>query len=247
MMALIQAELLKLRTTRTTWALLGSALLVVLGVLILVLALFDRGSSVDSEDLGALFALTSIADLLVLSFGIVGAAGEFRHGTITSALLVTPARWPVVAAKAIAYAIAGLAYAIGTVLLCLVVALPWLAIKDASFDLGGSGWLQPVTGRILYAMFTAALGVGIGTLFRNQAAGLVVALIYVLGVEPALTAVSDAIGTYGLNGASLAMFGSDETFGGDALPFGLGTLLYLGYAVLFCAAGSLLLLRRDVS
>jgi ABC-2 type transport system permease protein len=154
MIGLVQAELLKLRTTRTTYALLGTALAVVLGVLILVLAFFDRGSSVDDEDLGALFSLTAIADMLVLSLGIVGGAGEFRHGTITSALLVTPTRWPVVVAKAIAYAIAGFAYAVATIVLCLVVALPWLAVKDASFDLGGSAWVVPVAGRILVATLT---------------------------------------------------------------------------------------------
>jgi len=244
--ALLEAELLKLRTTRTTWALLGAALVVVLGVLILVLAFFDRGSTVDDEDLGALFSLTAIADALVLSLGIVGGAGEFRHGTITSALLVTPSRWPVVVAKAIAYALAGLAYALATIVLCLVVALPWLATKDASFDLGGSAWVVPVSGRILVASFGAAMGVGIGTLFRNQAAGLVTALLYLLAVEPALAAVSGAISTYGVNGASLAMFGS-SSFSGDELPFGVGVLLYLGYVVLFVAAGSGLLLRRDVS
>jgi ABC-2 type transport system permease protein len=234
MSALLRAELLKLRTTRTTWALLGSALVVVLGVLILVLAFFERGSSVD------------VADLLVLSLGIVGAAGEFRHGTITAALLVTPSRWPVVVAKAIAYAIAGGVYALATIVLCLVVALPWLAIKDASFDLGGTAWLVPVSGRILYAMFTAALGVGVGTLFRNQAAGLVTMLIYILALEPALGAVSDTIGTYGLNGSSLAMFGSD-TFTGDALPFGAGVLVYFAYVAVFTGAGIAVLLRRDVS
>ena len=239
---LVRAELLKLRTTRTTYALLGAALVVVLGVLILVLAFFDRGSSVDDSDLGDLFRLTAIADLLVLSLGIVGAAGEFRHGTITSALLVTPERWPVVAAKAIAYALAGLVFALSTIVLCLVVALPWLAIKDASFDLGGTAWVQPVAGRILYAMIIAALGVGVGTLFRNQAAALVVALVYMLAVEPPLAALWSGVADYGINGSSFALFG-----GNDALPFGLGALLFLGYAVLFLAAGSVLLLRRDVS
>jgi ABC-2 type transport system permease protein len=246
MTALLRAELLKLRTTRTTWALLGSALVVVLGVLILVLAFFDRGSSVDDSDLGALFGLTAIADMLVLCLGIVGAAGEFRHGTITSALLVTPTRWQVITAKAIAYAIAGFLYALATLVLCLVVALPWLAIKDASFDLGGTAWLIPVAGRILAATLSAALGVGVGTLFRNQAAGLVTALVYILAIEPALSAVSDKISTFGLNGASLAMFGS-ASFSGDKVPFGVGVLLYTGYVVLFVGAGIAVLMRRDVS
>ena len=242
MTRLVQAELLKLRTTRTTYALLGSALVIVLGVLILVLAFVDHGATINDDDLGDLFTFTVIADLLLLSLGIVGAAGEFRHGTITSALLVTPTRWPVIVAKAIAYALVGLVYALATVLLCLVIALPWLAIKDATFDLGGAGWVQPVIGRLLYAMITAVLGVGIGTLFRNQAAGLVVALVYLLAVEQALSIAWHGFSDYGINGASLALFGAN-----DALSFGVGALLFFGYAVLFVGAGSALLLRKDVS
>lgn len=245
MSALIRAELLKLRTTRTTWALLGSALVIVVGVLILVLAFFDRGSSVNDSDLGELFSLTAIADLLVLSLGIVGAAGEFRHGTVTASFLVTPERWPVIVAKAIAYALAAFAYAIATLLVTLLIALPWLALKDASFALGGTDWIQPVAGRVLYAMLTAALGVGIGTLFRNQAAALVTALVVLLAVEPALGALSDVIATYGPSGSSLAMFGGG--FGEDTLPFGAGALVYAAYGVVFIAAGIAVLLKRDVS
>ena len=245
MTRLVGAELLKLRTTRTTWALLGSALAIVLGVLILVLAFFESGSSVSDRDLGALFSLTAIADLLVLCLGIVGGAGEFRHGTITGTFLVTPSRWPAIAAKAIAYGMAGFAYAIATLLLTLAVALPWLAAKDASFDLGGTAWILPVSGRILYATFTAVLGVGIGTLFRNQAAGLVTALVVLLAVEPALSAISKPIARFGPSGAGLAMFGSDG-FDGHGIPFGAGVALYLAYALLLLGAGIALALRRDV-
>ncbi|MGI8594356.1 MAG: ABC transporter permease subunit [Solirubrobacteraceae bacterium] len=247
MSALLRAELLKLRTTRTTWVLLAVALAIVVGALIIILALLDRGGKVTDSDLGDLFSLTAIADLLILSLGIVAAAGEFRHGTITAGFLITPSRWPVVLAKAIAYALVGLAYAAATLLVVLVVALPWLAAKDVSLELGGTAWIGPVAGRLLYAALTAALGVGLGTLFRNQAAALVTALVTLLAIEPALSAVSDAVATYGLNGASTALFGASESFGGDGLPFWGGALLYAGYAALFVGAGVALTMRRDVA
>ncbi len=246
MSALLRSELLKLLTTRTTWVLLGVALAIVAGSLIIILALLDGGGTVNDEDLGDLFSLTSIADLLVLSLGIVAAAGEFRHGTVTAGFLITPSRWPVVVAKAIAYALVGLAYAVATLVVVLVVALPWLAAKDVTLELGGAAWVQPVAGRLLYAALTAALGVGLGTLFRNQAAALVTALVALLAIEPALSAVSDGIGTYGPSGASLALFGAPEAFG-DVLPFWAGALLYAGYAAMFVGAGIALTLRRDVA
>lgn len=246
MSALLRAELVKLRTTRTTWVLLGVALAIVAGALVLILALLDRGGTVNDNDLGDLFSFTSIADLLVLCLGIVAAAGEFRHGTITAGFLITPSRWPVVVAKAVAYALVGLAYAAATLLVVVVVALPWLAVKDVTLELGGAAWIGPVAGRLLYAALTAALGVGLGTLFRNQAAALVTALVVLLAIEPALSAVSEPIATYGLNGASAALFGVSDSFGGDVLPFWAGALLYAGYAALFVGAGIALTLRRDV-
>jgi len=246
MSALLRAELLKLRTTRTTWVLLASALAIVVGTLVLILALLDRGGTVTDEDLGDLFSFTAIADLLVLSLGIVAAAGEFRHGTVTAGFLITPSRWPVVVAKALAYAVVGLAYAAATLLVVVIVALPWLAAKDVTLELAGAAWIEPVAGRLIYAGLTAALGVGLGTLFRNQAAALVTALVALLAIEPALSAVSDAVATYGPSGASTALFGASETFG-DVLPLWAGALLYAGYAALFVGAGVALTLRRDVA
>ncbi len=246
MSALLRAELLKLRTTRTTWVLLGIALAIAAGVLVIILSVLERSRTITDDNLGALFSFISIADLLVLCLGIVAAAGEFRHGTVTAGFLITPSRWPVVVAKAIAYALVGLAYGAATLLLLLVVGLPWLAAKDVTLELGGTGWIEPVTGRLLYAGLSAALGVGLGTLFRNQAAALVTALVTLLAVEPALQLVSDAVGTYGLNGTSAALFGDSESFS-DVLPFWAGALLYAGYAALFVGAGIALTLRRDVS
>lgn len=243
MSALLRAELLKLRTTRTTWVLLGIALAIVIAVLVLILALLDHGTRVTDEDLGALFSFTAIADLLVLSLGIIGSAGEFRHGTITSAFLISPERWPVIVAKALAYAAAGLAYALVTLVVCAALGFPWLALKDAQWDIGGGGWVQPAIGRCLYATFAAALGVGIGTLVRNQAAALVGALVILLAVEPGLSAASDAVGKWGPTGASLSMFGVS---GDNYLPFGGGVALYLGYVLLFVGAGVVMTLRRDV-
>ncbi len=247
MTALLRAELIKLRTTRTTWVLLGTAAIIVLSVLVIVLALFDHGGRVTGEDLGGLFSFTAIADLLVLSLGIVGAAGEFRHGTITAAFLITPARWPVIVAKALAYALLGVGYALATLLLCAALALPWLAVKDANFDVSGSAWILAIAGRCVYGALIAALGVGIGMLVRNQAAALVATLVFLLAIEPALGAVSGGVATYGLNGAALSIFGASDTGIADVLPFGAGVALYLGYVLLFLGAGTALTLRRDVA
>ncbi len=96
---LIAAEFLKLRTTRTFWWLTGSG--IVLGALITVAQLATSDVSDASEARSLLSNATTVFIFLVL-LGVVGTAGEYRHGTITTTLLGAPDRLRFVLAKALA-------------------------------------------------------------------------------------------------------------------------------------------------
>src|SRR4051812_1876836 len=102
MIALIRAELLRMRTTRLAlWMILGTAMGVVLAVgAAIASAGRDGFPALDTTDgvrnvLGGTAAATTAA----LVLGIVALTGEFRHGTATTTFLVTPDRRRVVAAK----------------------------------------------------------------------------------------------------------------------------------------------------
>jgi ABC-2 type transport system permease protein len=102
MTRLVQAELLKLWTTRTARVLLGLTAAGTAGLVTLVLAFAGRpGQPTLGDD--ALRQLVAAPNgpltLAALVLGVLGMAGEFRHGTATSTFLVTPARGRVVAAK----------------------------------------------------------------------------------------------------------------------------------------------------
>jgi ABC-2 type transport system permease protein len=125
---LVRAELLKLRTTRTFWALAGSALGLVLLIVILNIAL-DHGLD-DASDVRSLLSTVGIYGLLALVLGVVAGAGEYRHGTIASTLLVTPNRLRAVSATVIACFLGGLAIGVVAGLVTAAVALPWLSAKD---------------------------------------------------------------------------------------------------------------------
>ncbi|MEJ7797835.1 MAG: ABC transporter permease, partial [Solirubrobacteraceae bacterium] len=103
MSALLRAELLKLRTTRTFVALVGAALAISLLVLVLSTTLVDYD---NADDVRATFA-GDFTGVFILLLGAMGMAGEWRHRTITSTVLAAPDRLRLITAKAVSYAVAG--------------------------------------------------------------------------------------------------------------------------------------------
>jgi hypothetical protein len=97
--------------------------------------------------------------------------GEFRHQTVTQTFLVTPDRGRVVAAKLVAYPLAGIALALTTLATTAIVAVGWLAAKGITpsvspsvFDarLGPLQWFGVVGVTLLAAGLCGLVGVGVG-------------------------------------------------------------------------------------
>ena len=90
----------------------------------------------SENDVRSLLSSASIAGLLTLVLGVVAGAGEYRHGTIASTLLVTPQRLRAVSASA---GLCGGGLAIGprVRVLTAVIALPWLTADDAAMPTTG--------------------------------------------------------------------------------------------------------------
>src|SRR5205823_14210182 len=78
----------------------------------------------------ALFAIgAGGAGPLAAILAAAGTAGEFRHRTAAATFLAEPRRARVITAKLVVYLLAGAAYALACVAVCLAVALPWLAAR----------------------------------------------------------------------------------------------------------------------
>ena len=103
--ALLRAELIKLRTTRTFIALTGAA--VGTSVLITVLVGVDHRADRATRCSRDVFT-SDTSGLFILILAVIGITGEWRHHTITSSLLASPDRIRFLAAKTIAFAVAGL-------------------------------------------------------------------------------------------------------------------------------------------
>jgi ABC-2 type transport system permease protein len=242
---LVGAELLKLRTTRTFWALSGSALALVLLIVVLNVAIEDAFGA--EHDVVELLSTVGLCGLLTLVLGAVIGAGEYRHGTIAWMLLVTPQRLRAVGAQVLACALGGLAIGLGISAITAAIAIPWLAAKDAPMPAAGD-LLQVFVGSGVYAGLAAAFGVGLGALLRNQVGAIIGALGWLFLVEPLLGIIpgfDDVITKWFPSGAANATAGtasSDDALG--QVPAGL---LLAAYAAAFVAAGIIMVRRRDVS
>lgn len=245
----IASELLKLRTTRTFFALVGSAALLVGAASVLAAALgrYGPGDTPPGEDLVGIgyFAL-----MFALVLGVLAVATEFRHGTIAPTLLAVPGRGRLIAAKLVAHLVAGFLLVLAAVVLDLVLVHLVLRIRD--LDSGTSlseaaGW---ALGLGVAGALIAGLGVGVGAIVRNQVGAIVGAFAWIFVIEPLLTAiphVGDAIARYGVGGLLDAVDGIDAD-SADNLPAQLPAgLLLAAYVAILAVVGALLLNRRDVN
>ncbi len=244
----IAAEFLKLRTTRTFWWLSGVA--VGLPVLLTV-ATLATVTPHGSGDARSLISNVGIAGLWMIILGVVGAAGEYRHGTITSTFLTVPDRARVTLAKALAHALAGLCVGAVCAAAVLAITIPVLSAQGqslASLGIGGGDIARTVAGSLAYIALAAALGVGLGALLANQVAAVVLVLAVLFVVDPVVASLASAYGRFSFQGLGMALSGTTSSSAGyELFPIGVAALVFAGYAVVLVAASALVSTRRDVA
>jgi len=239
---LVNAELLKLRTTRTFWALAGSAAALVLLIVVLTLIFDDQLNT--SDDVESLLSAGGLAGLLTLVLGVVAAAGEYRHGTIASTLLVTPQRLRAVGAQVIASLTGGLAIGLVTSAAIAVIALPWLSAKDVALLPGGET-VELFLGITIFAGLAGALGAALGALMRNQVAAVVTVLVLIFVLDPTLSALVEDVAPFTLSGLSTSMSGGEDS-SVDLLPRAVAAAVWALYTLLIAVVAAVLIDRRDI-
>jgi len=243
MIALLQAELLKLRTTRTFAALVGSALALSLLVVGLSVAL---GSGFSHADVRALLT-SDFTGLFILLLGIVGMAGEWRHRTITGAILAAPDRVRFTAAKLLSYALAGVVLSLVVTLSIMLLATVVLSSRGET-TLGVGDLADVLWRNALVAALQGALGVCVGGLVRNQVVAIVGVLVVGFALEPALIGLVPEVGKYGPTGGAPAGITGVGIFNQEqaVLPLLSAVLVLLGWVGVGFAATAALLRRRDL-
>lgn len=253
MIALIRAELLKLRTVQLPrWLLVATLALVGLGITATVLTAGTPGAPVLSRTSPTLFATAvasaSSGNALLLVLGILAVTQEFRFGTATPSFLVTPSRGRVVAAKVVAVAVVGALFAVISAVFALALAASLVSARGGPVPVDAR-LFQVLGGVLLVMVLYGPLGIGVGALVRNQIAAVVLALAWSFVVDSLLVALLPSVGKWTPGGAvnAVLQLGELATRRGNLLPAWGGALVLAGYAALFSALGARTTLRRDLT
>ncbi len=250
MIALMRAELLKLRSVTGTWWIVAATLaLMALEVATFTLAASEGhgpGQRHDPELLAHSMTAIGGVTVMAMTLGILMVTQEFRFGTATATFLVAPRRGRLVLAKMMVVGAAGLA--LGA--LCLAIGLPLAVIcMHAHGEIvrwNGKVW-QVVAGAALVVMLFGQLGVAVGALVRNQIAAIAGSLTWLLVVEALVTAMSPATARWLPGGAATMVLQSTGWFGQNLGPAGLGVAVLITYAVVLGGLGIRFTMHRDLT
>lgn len=247
MRLLLAAELLKLRTLRSTWVYV-IATLALSGLFTAggIGGESDEGRADPSYQFRLVLESSRATSIFALLLGIVLVTNEFRHGTITRTLLVTPRRNRMLAAKLVAAAGAGVALMAIAFVVAAAMAVIWLGILDISLEPGDAA---RAAGRAFVGLALAgALGAAVGGAVHSQVGALVGALVWLFVAEP-LTWV--LLGVLDVGGVSeylpAAWFFSIADSGEERSSFGVFVGVGLAYVAVATALAVLRTNRRDIT
>lgn len=249
------SEFTKFRTVRSTvWTLLVAVVL-----MIGLSALFAAVTASQYHTFGpadrASFnpVSTSLGGMMfaVVAFGVLGVlmmSGEYSTGMIRSSLTAVPRRLPVLWGKLAVFA--GVIFSVSLVasFISFFLGQALLNSHQLGVSITAPGALRSVIGAALYVTVAGMIGVALGALFRNTAAGIATfaGIFFVIppltGLLPA--SISDHLTQYLPSDAGEAVWGGARGVT-DALSPWTGFALLCGYAVVLIAAAALRLRRVD--
>ncbi|MFF3828719.1 ABC transporter permease [Streptomyces griseus] len=245
----LRSEWHKLRSLRSSWITVVSAIVMVLGVGLIMGVTYTSGGGDSDVDTVVLTLYGSmLGQLCLVVLGILMTAGEYATGMIRSSLTAVPARLPVLWAKAAVFATTVFTVMFATALVTFAAAQAFLHDTDQAASLTDPGVLGALAGNATALTLMGLLALGLGALLRSVPGAIgafiggVMILPEILGMLP-YEAVERAIRYFPTQAAGA--LGSATPIPGTISP-GPALLALSLWAGTTLAAAALTLDRRDV-
>lgn len=252
MKALIHAEVLKLRSTRTpAWLLFATLGLVVLTVAVNVPKAGDRDAPISLDDPGLLASAVGngfgVPLVMVVLLGGLAFTQEFRYGTVTSTYLGEPRRTRVLVAKWLSITAASIVVTAASLAVSVTFGVALIRSRDGDVTVAAQFW-QTVAAAFAVMAAYGVIGASIGALVRNQIVAVVGVLVWLLAVEQIVIPAFPSVGRWMPGGAtnSLLQLGPAISLDGKLLSASAGGLVLLGYTAASVGLALRLTPRRDV-
>jgi ABC-2 type transport system permease protein len=244
MIAQIRAELLKIRTTRTTIALiLGMVALILIFTLLTGLLSHPSGLT-GRENQRELLGVSSLTGVFSALAGVLLVTGEYRFGTIRPTFLFNPARSHVLAAKVLAGALAGIVFGVIGEAIGWAVGYAVLDGRGITVVLSSGDILLLTLGGLAGAALWGAIGAGLGAIIHNQVGGVIALLAWGLVVDNLLFGLAPSVGRFMPTRASDALMGLREH---HLLAPGAGAIILIAWTGALAVVGVVLSVRQDIN
>jgi ABC-2 type transport system permease protein len=248
------SEWTKTRSLRSTIFSMLAAVVFIVGLSILVPSVIVAHWPPDRPGEAAAFDPTTrslsgifLAQLAIGVLGVLLISGEYATGMIRATFAAVPARLPVLWAKAAVFATVTLVLMVPSVLAAFLIGQSILTSKHLQANLSDPGVLRAVIGAALYLTVVGLLGIGLGALLRNTAAGIstLFGLLFVLPIIVRFLPSSwaDPINKYLPSSAGEAITHVHPNPAMLAPWTGFG--LFCAYALVALLAAAVSLRRRD--
>lgn len=193
---IVRSEWIKFRTLRSTMWMLASAVVVIVGIVVLFSLMItsnsgggrDHGTVGPETSIVAFSIAAGIAQLAVAVLGVLVITGEYTTGMIRSTLAAVPRRLPALWAKGVVLAASIFVVTAIAVVASLGVMQLFLGSRGLAPDLGKSETIRILIGTVLYLTAIALLAFAIGALLRHSA-GALATVMGLLLVLPTLTSI----------------------------------------------------------
>lgn len=240
----IRAELLKIRSTRTTLGLTLGMIALILLVTLLTGLLTHPSGLASKEEQRQLLSLSSLTGVFSALAGVMLVTSEYRFGTIRPTFLFNPVRSRVLAAKVVAGALAGIAFGILGEAIGWAIGYTVLDGRGIAVVLNSGDILLLTLGGLAGVALWGAIGAALGAIIHNQVGSIIALLAWGLVVDNLLFGLAPSVGRFMPDRASDALMGLRAH---HLLSPGVGAMILIAWAAVLGVVGIALSARQDIN
>ena len=239
----LRAELLKIRSTRTTAGVVLGMVAIILLFSLLTGLLTKAPKLATTGDQRDLLGVGEFAAVFSGIAGILAVTSEYRYGTIRPTFLFTPRRRRVLGAKVAAGVLTGAIFGIVGAGLAFGIGYACLAGRGIGFVLDGRQITLLLFSTVAGAALWGGIGVGFGAVVRSQVGAIIGLLAWGFVAENLIFGLLPGLGRFG---PVHAQDGLVELSTKHLLGPAPGGLVLVAWAAALSALGTALAIRRDV-